>query len=482
MGIRKEAFVDLMDRYKEVFRDAWQRRHEMAPMIRKSHEAEFLPATLALQDTPVHPAPRLFMWLILSFALLVLLWAIFGRIDVVATATGKVVPDSRSKVIQPIEVSAVSAIHVRDGQAVKAGDVLIELDAAVAQADIDRLTNEGLAADMDVVRYRALLTAQDQLLSAKKQTSATPVLEHLPSTIDSVRLQEQQRWASGEFEAYSTRLAQLAASINRREADQRATQSLLEKHRETIPITRQREIDYRDLLDKKFIAKHEYLELKTKLIEQERDLIAQQERLAEISASRIEAERELLQFVAERRREWLDKLHDAEQRASSLSQELVKAQTRGRFMRLTAPVDGVIQQLAVHTLNGVVTPAQALMVVVPEEGPIEVEAYLPNKDIGFVHAGQKVEVKLETFSFTKYGTIDGEVISISSDAIQDEKLGLVFSVRVRLDKDHLWVDGNRVNLSPGMAATVEVKTKERRVIEYFFDPLIRHTSESFRER
>lgn len=482
MGIKREAFADLLDRYKVIFRAAWQRRHEMTPMVRQPHEAEFLPATLALQDTPVHPAPRVFMWLILLFAFLALLWAIFGRIDVVATATGKVVPDSRSKVIQPIEVSAVSAIHVRDGQAVKAGDILIELDATVAQADIERLTSEGLAADMDVVRYRALLKAQDQLSSAKKQITVIPTLEQLPPTVEPVRLQDEERWARGEFEAYSARLSQLAASINRREADQRATQSMLEKHQETIPITRQREVDYRELLDKKFIAKHEYLELKTQLIEQERDLIAQQERLAEISASRIEAEREQLQFVAERRREWLDKLHDAEQRASSLSQELVKAQTRGRFMRLTAPVDGVVQQLAVHTLNGVVTPAQALMVIVPQEGPIEVEGYLPNKDIGFVNAGQKVEVKLETFSFTKYGTIDGEVISISSDAIQDEKLGLVFSVRIRLHKDHLLVEGNRVNLSPGMAATVEVKTKKRRVIEYFLDPLIRHTSESLRER
>ena len=151
-------------------------------------------------------------------------------------------------------------------------------------------------------------------------------------------------------------------------------------------------------------------------------------------------------------------------------------------MRLTAPVDGTVQQLAIHTVGGVVTPAQPLMTIVPSNSPIEVEAYLSNQDIGFVHQGQQVEVKIETFSFTKYGTVKGEVIAVSSDAIKDEKLGLVFSVRVQLNKNTIWVDGNNLHLSPGMAVTVEIKTMQRRVIEYFLDPLMKHSAESLHER
>src|SRR5690606_11326872 len=166
----------------------------------------------------------------------------------------------------------------------------------------------------------------------------------------------------------------------------------------------------------------------------------------------------------------------------ALTQELVKAESRGKFMSLSAPVDGVVQQLSVHTLGGVVTPAQALMAIVPKDTPVEIEVFLPNKDIGFVYPGQQVEVKFETFSFTRYGTIGGEVISVSSDAIQDERLGLVFGVRIKLAKDKIPVDGRVVSLSPGMAATVEVKIGKRRLIHYFLSPLMRYADESLRER
>jgi hemolysin D len=159
-----------------------------------------------------------------------------------------------------------------------------------------------------------------------------------------------------------------------------------------------------------------------------------------------------------------------------------KADSRGRLMRLTSPVDGTVQQLAVHTQGGVVTEAQPLMVIVPSDNPLEVEAMFENKDIGFVKAGQEAAVKIETFQYTKYGTIDAEVATVSHDAINDEKRGLIYSSRVRMDKTTLMVDGTEVSLSPGMAVTVEVKTGSRRVIEYFLAPLLQHTSESLRER
>ncbi len=151
-------------------------------------------------------------------------------------------------------------------------------------------------------------------------------------------------------------------------------------------------------------------------------------------------------------------------------------------MRLAAPVSGTVQQLAVHTVGGVVTPAQPLMVIVPTDDPIEVEAFVENKDIGFVDAGQTAEIKIETFPYTKYGTIPGEVKSVSCDAIQDEKRGLIYSSRVKLERTTVPVESKVVNLSAGMAVTVEIKTGKRRVIEYFLTPLMQHGSESLRER
>ncbi len=485
MKLQLQALKDFIGKYRFAFQEAWAHRAEYAPLIRKPHEAEFLPASLALQETPVHPTPRVFMWVIMLFVLLAVLWSIFGRIDVVAVASGKLVPDSRSKIIQPMEVAAIKAIHVRDGQLVKAGNVLVELDSTVTDADIERLEQEKTSAELEALRFGALLAAHAEFekeSNVKKRSSIIPQLINSNLSIDQEKMQSELQWAIGEFDAYKARLLQFNASLNRREADKRAIESVVKKHQETLPITRQRETDYQNLLDKKFIAKHEYLELKTALIEQERDLIAQEERLAEIKASYTETLREKNQYTAETKRLWLDKLNEASQNKNVLVQDVIKAKSRGQYMTLTAPVDGVVQQLSVHTLNGVVTPAQALMVIVPQDGPIEVEAFLPNKDVGFVKENMPVEVKLETFSFTKYGTVDGEVISVSSDAIQDEKLGLVFGVRVRLKENTIMIDGRTVNLTPGMAATVEVKTTQRRVIEYFLDPFLRHTNESLRER
>jgi hemolysin D len=235
-------------------------------------------------------------------------------------------------------------------------------------------------------------------------------------------------------------------------------------------------------MKKYFISQHGYLEREQARIEQEQDLASSRFKVAEIRAALMEAQQQQATLAAETRRQLLDQFSLASQKAASLEQEWVKADQRGRLMRMTAPVAGTVQQLAVSTVGGVVTPAQPLMVIVPKDNVLEVEAMLPNKDIGFVNPGQDAEVKVETFPFTKYGTIQGTIIQVSSDAIQDEKLGLIYSTRVKLARDTLRVENKIVRLSPGMAVTVEVKTGSRRVIEYFLSPLMQVTSESLRER
>lgn len=234
--------------------------------------------------------------------------------------------------------------------------------------------------------------------------------------------------------------------------------------------------------DRNFVSRHGYLEQEQARIEQERDLAAQQAKLEEIRAAMLESQRQRAALIAETRRATLDALNQAEQKVASLSQELLKAENRGRLMRLTTPVGGVVQQLAVHTVGGVVTPAQPLLVIVPNDNPLEVEVFVDNKDIGFVHAGQEVEIKVEIFPFTRYGTLHGTLIQVSSDAIQDEKRGLVYAARVKMARTTLEIDGRIVNLTPGMAVTVEIKTGKRRVIEYFLSPLLQYKDESLRER
>lgn len=297
-----------------------------------------------------------------------------------------------------------------------------------------------------------------------------------------VRQAAEQRLLEGEYAAYLTRLEQLDAEIDRRQAELLSTEESLAKLTQTLPMIQARAADYLKLQKENFVSRHGWLEKEQARIEAERDLTAQTAKREEIRASLREGQRQRAALVAETRRATLDRLHEAEQKTTALTQEQIKADNRGGLMRLTAPVAGTVQQLAVHTVGGVVTSAQPLLVIVPGDNPLEVEAFVENKDIGFVRAGQTAEVKVETFNFTKYGTLHGTVMQVSGDAIQDEKRGLVYAARVKLERTTLNVDGKRVNLSPGMAVTTEIKTGKRRVIEYFLSPLIQYGEESLRER
>ncbi len=355
----------------------------------------------------------------------------------------------------------------------KAGDLLIELDATTTQADTERVVGEQAVALLQVARGRALLES----LQSTKEPRLTR-----PTGVDDARYLEAQRLLAGQHAEYTARLSRITADTARREAELRSTQALVRKLEQTLPIAQQRADDFKNLVDQNFVSRHGYLEREQVRIEQEADLANPRSRLRETEASLREVQGQRQALMAETRRATLDSTTEAQQRLDALGQEWKKADSRGKLMRLTSPVDGTVQQLAVHTEGGVVTEAQPLMGIVPSDNPLEVEAFFENKDIGFVKAGQEAVVKIETFQYTKYGTLDAEVATVSHDAINDEKRGLIYSSRVHLPKTTLMVDGTEVSLSPGMAVTVEVKTGRRRVIEYFLAPLLQHTSESLRER
>ncbi len=471
--LRLQAWADLLKRYANAFRHAWQHRAQMQFMQRLPHETQFLPAALSLQETPISPAPRVAMWLLIAFAVLALLWACCGHVDVVATAQGKVVPNDRSKTIQPFDTATVKAIHVIDGQVVKAGDVLIELDDTTLHADWDRVQNDLSVTRLQVARGQAMLGALN---------AALPPQLTRPAGVADAQFAEAQQLLAGQMAEYSAKQNRIAAEIAKHKAELHSTQELVRKLEQTVPIAKQRAQDFKKLSDKRFVSKHDYLEREQTRIEQVADLANLRSRLDEIKAALREARGQSVELLTETQRISLDSINDGEQKAAALMQDHIKVDSRSKLMQLTAPVDGTVQQLAVHTVGGVVTPAQPVMVIVPRNDALEVEAFLENKDIGFVKANQEAEVKIETFQYTKYGTIHAKVISVSHDAINDEKRGLIYSTRIKMTKSTINVDGTPVSLSPGMAVSVEIKTGKRRVIEYFLAPLLQHVNESLRER
>jgi hemolysin D len=270
--------------------------------------------------------------------------------------------------------------------------------------------------------------------------------------------------------------------VEQRKAAVEGTKSEIAKLETTVPMLAQKAAAFKKLLKDQYVAELQYLDAEQNRVEAAQNLESQKKRLVQDQAALAEAQKNYERLRSDIQQSRMTELTANETKAASLAQEVVKAGQRTFQQKLTAPIDGVIQQLAVHTVGGVVTPAQQLMLVVPKEHQLEVEAWVENKDIGFVRENQPAEIKVETFPFTIYGTISGQVLTVSDDAVPQEKVGLVYAARVRMDRSSLQVGDKPVTLTPGMAVTVEIKTGSRRVIEFFLSPLLKSLQESVRER
>jgi hemolysin D len=451
-----------------------QRRQLDSPS-RSADELEFLPAALSIQETPTHPWPHVVIRLIITFFVIALLWAAIGQIDIVATAEGKIVPVDRVKLIQPVDTAVVQAINVVDGQRVEAGDVVIELDPTEFIANAKRVEQELDSAKFEIARAEALLFALDN-------GDRLPQLENFADNSSSIRFEHEASALNGQFSEYLAQKQQLKDIIGTRVAQRATVKKTIDKLEALLPIIEERARNYQRLVEMSYVARHASMDRRQELITTQNDLYVQRARQDEIAMELLEAQSQLSSLNAKWRRTWLDERIRAENIKASLEQELVKANQRIALTKLRAPISGTVQQLSIHTVGGVATEAQPLMVIVPADGKIEVEAFVQNKDIGFVYSGQRAEVKVQAFPFTKYGKISGQVVDISEDAIEKEGLGLVYAARVQLEQTHVLVGNKKIALSPGMVVTSEISTGMRRIIEYFLSPLLRYQDESLTER
>lgn len=439
---------------------------------RGKDEREFLPAALEILETPASPAARGVALTLAVFFTIAVIWAIFGEIDIVAVANGKIVPTTGVKFVQPLEIGVVRAIHVRDGQSVKAGAPLIDLDPTESEVDKDQVSRELIVAQVEASRIEATLRA----------ITGDPPVFRPPLMADSRLVRMNRDRLSSELLAIAARMGTIESELSRRMADRQAIRAEIAKLKGTIPLVAQRDEALERLVQRGNAPRREWLAVRQAHIEQRQDLEIQRHRFEEVEAAMQTLRKQKEQERADTRRQLIADLMQARDKADAAALALRKMARREQRHRLVSPVDGVVQQLQVHTVGGVVTPAQTLMVVVPRAAPIEVEVLVLNRDKGFVEAGQRAEIKIESFPFTKYGTIGGKVLYLSGDAIQHEKLGPVYAARVSMARTDIAADGRRVALVPGMAATVEIKTGKRRVIEFLMAPLLRYQKEALHER
>lgn len=358
---------------------------------------------------------------------------------------------------------------------VKAGQVLVKLAAVGSDSDYTQAEQALQAARLSRLRQQALLSALD-----KHEPPQLPAEggEGLPPQA----LAEAQTLVRNQYQAWLEQDEQLQAVWRGHQAQWREAEAQEQKLSQLTAIEQQRTADFKDLLAKQFISQHAYYEQQSKLIQYRGDLAAQRNRLQQIRESLRETEQQRRLNSQPLRRDTLDALRQAEEQIAQLSAQTGKARQRQQWMTLTSPVDGTVQQLATHTVGGVVTAAQPIMVVVPDEEQMEIESLLPNRDIGFVRADQPVVVKVEAFPYTRYGYLTGKVKSVSFDAVEHQQLGLVFAVLITLDQDHLVIDGQKVKLTGGMNVSAEIKTGRRRVIDYLISPLQTKVQESMKER
>lgn len=462
-----------------------------APQRRSRNEQAFLPAALEIVETPVTPYADAIIASIVALFCIALAWAFFGKIDIVATASGKIIPSGRTKVVQPFETGVVRAIHVRDGQPVKAGDMLIELDPTMNEAELKHFQSDLMSAELDVARLTAAL-------SEDPEKSFTP-----PSGATVEEIEVQRQFLSRQLEEQRAKWAALERQRAQKEAELATATASIRKIEAMLPILEERVEIRRQLYTHETGSKVNYLEIMQAFVEAQQEGLVQRSRANEATAAvaaLIESEQ---QSRAEFQRTLYGELTEAKRKAAGLREDVVRATQRTGLQSLTSPVDGVVQQLAIHTVGGVVTPAQSLLAVVPAEGSIEVEAMVKNRDIGFIHIGQEAAIKIDTFDFTRYGLLHGRVTSLSRDAIiKDESLSkddrkadsgfsagsepkgqeLVYAARISLDRTEMQIDENLIKLSPGMAATIEIKTGSRSVLSYLLSPLFRYRHDSLRER
>jgi hemolysin D len=472
VSLQIHALYDLTRRYVTVFRQAWLTRRDTDTKARARYELAFLPAHLEIIETPVDPAPLWAIYTIGSFIVVVILMAIFCRLDIVAIAPGKLIPNGSVKIIQPASTGVVRRILVQNGESVTAGQVLMELDPVQASADADRARVAKLDALLTIARVQALLRAQDSRSAPK----VSPV-----DQASTDRQAETQSFADGIYREYVDKLASLRSELTRRQAELATTREEIEKLEQTVPLARRQAQDYKDLVGEEFVSSHDYIEKQRLAIEQTQELAAQRSHSRGLEAAIDEQQHELDTTSATFRREQDAALDKAEQDVRQAQDEETKANARRKQLNLTAPVDGIVQQLNVHTLGGVVTTAQTLMEVVPTD-ELVVEAAVNNRDIGFVTEGEDAIIKVATFPYTRYGYISGRVVKVSNDISSDRKLGAIFVTRIQIPGNRFKVENKWVHLTPGMEVTAEIKTGTQKVWQYFLAPLLETGQESLRER
>ena len=433
---------------------------------------------LTIQQSPPAPWPRGLLLVICGLVGLLILWAVFAKLDVIATAQGRLVPMSFTKVVQPAEAGVVVDILVSDGQAVKAGQVLLRLDGRVAQSELGGLSRDVALKQLSLQRIEAELSDKPFSPSTPQAASASP------EVIAQVQAQYRARRQS-----YQDALAQESENLNKAKADLASAMQVLSKLQQTVPLYLQSAQAHEKLLKDGFIGEVAANDKKREYLEREQDLKAQQSNVQSLQAVIAGSDRKIASIRSSYRSQLENERIDLLAQLNRSDQELQRSTIKSGLLEIKAPGDGIVKDLAVNAKGAVVQAGSLLLNLVPSNEVLQAEVLLSNEDVGFVSQGQKAQIKVAAYPFQKYGLIDGKVTLLSADSAdpkqqqQTQQPQLSYRALLSLNDQYLKTpNGEKLNLTPGMLVVAEIHQGRRTVLEYLLSPVMKVGAEAARER
>lgn len=444
------------------------------PVLIAPEALDFAPDLLAIQERPPEKLPRVLLLCIAAVVGLMLVWAQWARLDIIATAEGRLVPVGYTKLVQPADAGVVSEILVKDGDRVKAGQVLLRLDARLSQADTQAMSNDVSLRRLTIARIEAEL-------------SNRPFLPGNAPAALAAKVESQFR---ARRQAYLDAVAQETEALNKASADLRVAQQVLAKLTQTLPSYQQTADSFRKLQKEGFVGELAAAEKNREATEKGHDLETQRATVASLQASIAQSERKIAALRSQYGSQLENERVEAMTQLNRAEQELEKSQVRAGMLEIRAPNDGIVKDLAVTTQGAVVSAGALLMNIVPVDEQLQAEVVLKNEDVGFVAMGQVARIKVAAYPFQKYGLLDGHVSLLNADATEQKSNSpgqaspLTYRALVRLDSRDLKAasTGESLQLSPGMLVTAEIHQGQRTVMEYLLSPVQKVAQEAARER
>ncbi|TMH61761.1 MAG: HlyD family type I secretion periplasmic adaptor subunit [Betaproteobacteria bacterium] len=444
--------------------------------------ADFSPPLLRIQQKPPPPLAGWMLRLLIALLAGLALWAVFGQLDIVAVADGKLVPSSYLKIVQPAEQGIVKEILVKEGDRVEAGKVLIRMDAALTEADVKAIQSE-------YDNKRLALRRIDAQLSGKPLSRERGDPAELYAQLSAQH--------AANVRAYENALAQEKALLDKARHDLTAAQATKAKLEQVLPHYVEQEKAFEKLTKDGFAGRIMYTDKQRERIEKEQDLRTQEATIRGAQSLIDQSEQKIGQITADYRRQLQTERNDVAAQFERTAQELAKLSHRHELLELRAPQAGIVKDLATHTAGTVAAPGTILMTLVPEGDKLVAEVWVSNQDVGFVRPGQEAKLKLTAFQFQKYGLVQGKVLHVNADATEapspntrsdaltgrDRPMGpLAFRALVELASQDLLADGQRYVLQPGMQVAGEIHLGTRTILEYLLSPVQKAFHEAARER